>query len=135
MKYQGYCCQSLVPLTAFLRAELEPNLLPSALYGVDFRLLPDLCRDPLGPDPEGVRVLLLVGTGIDELLGCLVFSGVGIPLGPEIEVFLELGLELLLVLLLRDVLLRSLVEDIQPTNTGILDSDVDLIILLGRGVM
>jgi len=27
------------------------------------------------------------------------FSGVGIPLGPEIEVFLELGLELLLVLI------------------------------------
>ena len=53
----GYCCQSLVPLTAFLSAELEPNLFPSALYGVDFRLLPDLCRDPLGPEPEGVRVL------------------------------------------------------------------------------
>jgi len=103
MKYQGYCCQSRVPLTAFLRAELEPNLLPSALYGVDFRLLPDLCRDPLGPDPEGVRVLLLVGTGIDELLGCLVFSGVGIPLGPEIEVFLELGLELLLVHFMKQI--------------------------------
>ena len=38
-------------------------------------------------------------------------------------------------LLLRDVLLRSLVDDIHPTNTGMLDSDVDLIILLGLGVM
>lgn len=52
-----YCCQSLVLLTADLRAELEPNLFPSALYGVDLRLLPDLCRVPRGPDPEGVRVL------------------------------------------------------------------------------
>ena len=51
-----YCCQSLVDPTAFLSAELEPNLLPSALYGV-FRLLPDLCKVPLGPEPEGVRVL------------------------------------------------------------------------------
>ena len=51
-----YCCQSLVEPTAFLSAELEPNLLESALYGV-FRLLPDLCRVPRGPEPEGVRVL------------------------------------------------------------------------------
>jgi len=43
---------------------------------------------------------LLVGTGIDELLGCRVFSGVGIPDGPETEVFLELGLELLVLLLI-----------------------------------
>jgi len=64
-------------------------------------LLPDLCRVPRGPDPEGVRVLLLVGTGIDELLGCLVFRGVGIPDGPETEVFLELGLELMLVLVIK----------------------------------
>ena len=33
------------------------------------------------------------------------------------------------------LLLRLLVEDIQPTNTGMLDSDVDFIILLGLGVM
>jgi len=59
-------------------------------------LLPDLCREPLGPDPDGVRVLLLVGTGIFDELGCLAFNSPG---GPEIEVFLELGLELLLVLL------------------------------------
>lgn len=72
-----YCCQSLVDPTAFLSAELEPNLLPSALYGV-FRLLPDLCRVPRGPEPEGVRVLLLVGTGIDELLGCLVLAENGV---------------------------------------------------------
>ena len=52
----GYCCQSLVLLTADLRPALEPYLLLSALYGV-FRLLPDLCRLPLGPEPEGVRVL------------------------------------------------------------------------------
>lgn len=58
-------------------------------------LLPDLCREPLGPDPDGVRVLLLVGTGIFDELGCLAFNSPG---GPEIEVFLELGLELLLVL-------------------------------------
>jgi len=58
-------------------------------------LLPDLCREPLGPDPDGVRVLLLVGTGIFDELGCLAFNNPG---GPEIEVFLELGLELLLVL-------------------------------------
>jgi len=67
-----------VLLTADLRAELEPNLFPSALYGVDLRLLPDLCRVPRGPDPEGVRVLLLVGTGIDELLGCLVLAENGV---------------------------------------------------------
>jgi len=58
-------------------------------------LLPDLWREPLGPDPDGVRVLLLVGTGIFDELGCLAFNNPG---GPEIEVFLELGLELLLVL-------------------------------------
>lgn len=46
-----------------------------------------------------MRVLLLVGTGIDELLGCLVFRGVGMPDGPDMDVFLELGRELLLVLL------------------------------------
>jgi len=132
----GYCCQSLVLLTADLRPALEPYLLLSALYGV-FRLLPDLCRLPLGPEPEGVRVLLLVGTGIDELLGCLVFNGVGMPDGPETEVFLELGRDVLLVLLLAAVLLLRLVPDpdIQPTNTGMLDSDVLLIILLGLGVM
>jgi len=131
-----YCCQSLVDPTAFLSAELEPNLLPSALYGV-FRLLPDLCRVPRGPEPEGVRVLLLVGTGIDELLGCLVFKGVGMPDGPDMDVFLELGRELLLVLLLSCVLLelRLVLEDIQPTNTGMFVSEVDLISLLGLGVM
>jgi len=96
MQTGDYCCQSLVDPTAFLRAELEPNLLESALYGV-LRLLPDLCSDPRGPEPEGVRVLLLVGTGIDELLGCLVFNGVGMPDGPETEVFLELGRDVLLV--------------------------------------
>jgi len=52
-------------------------LLLSALYGV-FRLLPDRCRVPRGPEPEGVRVLLLVGTGIDELLGCLVLAEKGV---------------------------------------------------------
>jgi len=82
---------------------------------------------------------LLVGIGIEELLGCLVFNGVGpgMPEGPETEEFLELGLELLLVLFVEEVLLllRLLVEDIQPTNTGMLDSDVDFIILLGLGVM
>jgi hypothetical protein len=47
-----------------------------------------------------VRVLLLVGIGIDELLGCLVFNGVGVltPEGPETEEFLEPGLELGLLL-------------------------------------
>jgi len=59
-------------------------------------LLPDRCREPRGPDPDGVRVLLLVGTGILDELGCLAFNNPG---GPEIEVFLELGLEWLLVLL------------------------------------
>jgi len=89
-----------------------------------------------------VRVLLLVGIGIDELLGCLVLSGVGArtPEGPETDEFLEPGLELLLLLVLLllpapGLLLRLLVEDIQPTNTGMLDSDVDFIILLGLGVM
>jgi len=77
MQTGDYCCQSLVDPTAFLRAELEPNLLESALYGV-LRLLPDLCSDPRGPEPEGVRVLLLVGTGIDELLGCLVLAEKGV---------------------------------------------------------
>jgi hypothetical protein len=50
-----------------------------------------------------VRVLLLVGIGIDELLGCLVFSGVGArtPDGPETDEFLEPGLELLLLLVLE----------------------------------
>ena len=52
----SHYCQSLVWLTAPLRAALEPNLLESALYGV-LRLLPDLCSDPRGPEPEGVRVL------------------------------------------------------------------------------
>jgi len=66
-------------------------------------LLPDRCRLPRGPEPDGVRVLLLVGIGIDELLGCLVFSGVGArtPDGPETDEFLEPGLELLLLLVLE----------------------------------
>lgn len=93
-------------------------------------LLPDLWREPLGPDPDGVRVLLLVGTGIFDELGCLAFNNPG---GPEIEVFLELGLELLLVLLGVEVV--GVLVEWHPTNTGMLDSDVDLIILLGRGVM
>jgi len=55
------------------------------------------------------------------------------PGGPEIEVFLELGLEWLLVLLGVEVV--DVLVEWHPTNTGMLDSDVDLIILLGRGVM
>ena len=42
---------------------------------------------------------------------------------------------LTIIYLLSEVLLSVLVADIQPTNTGMLDSEVDLIILLGRGVM
>lgn len=57
-------------------------------------LLPVLWREPRGPEPDGVRVLLLVGTGMLELLGCLAFSPVGVP---ETEVFLELGLEVLIL--------------------------------------
>jgi len=76
-----YCCQSLVDPTAFLSAELEPNLLPSALYGV-FRLLPDLCRVPLGPEPEGVRVLAENGVLSVEL----VLSVLSRP--PGVEIFL-----------------------------------------------
>jgi len=82
--------------TAFLNAELDPNLDPSALYAVALcpMLLPDLWREPRGPDPDGVRVLLLVGTGILDELGCLAFNSPGGP-DTDTEVFLELGLELL----------------------------------------
>lgn len=57
-------------------------------------LLPLRWREPRGPLPEGVRVLLLVGTGMLELLGCLALKPVG---GPDIEVFLELGRVLLIL--------------------------------------
>jgi len=77
----GYCCQSLVLLTADLRPALEPYLLLSALYGV-FRLLPDLCRLPLGPEPEGVRVLAEKGVLSVELA----LSVLSRP--PGVEVFL-----------------------------------------------
>jgi len=111
-------------------------LLPSALYGVDFRLLPDLCRDPLGPDPEGVRVLLLVGTGIDELLGCLVLAENGVlsvelvlsvlSRPPGVEVFLGtpdpnpmgLGLRVRLPDLMEDVLLTP---DPRPSSLSLSD--------------
>jgi len=57
-------------------------------------LLPVLCKEPLGPEPEGVRVLLLVGTGMLELDGCLAFKPVG---GPETDVFLDPGREVLIL--------------------------------------
>jgi len=45
-------------------------------------LLPDLCREPLGPDPDGVRVLAESGVlSVDELLSVLFLS-------PGVEVFL-----------------------------------------------
>jgi len=57
-------------------------------------LLPVRWSDPLGPLPDGVRVLLLVGTGMLELLGWRAFSPVGVP---EMEVFLELGRDVLIL--------------------------------------
>jgi len=57
-------------------------------------LLPVRCSDPRGPLPDGVRVLLLVGTGMLELLGWRAFSPVGVP---EMEVFLELGRDVLIL--------------------------------------
>lgn len=45
-------------------------------------LLPDLCREPLGPDPDGVRVLAESGVlSVEELLSVLFLS-------PGVEVFL-----------------------------------------------
>ena len=45
-------------------------------------LLPDLCREPLGPDPDGVRVLAERGVlSVEELLSVLFLS-------PGVEVFL-----------------------------------------------
>jgi len=61
-------------------------------------LLPDRCREPRGPDPDGVRVLLLVGTGILDELGCLALAERGVLsveellsvlfLSPGVDVFL-----------------------------------------------
>jgi len=66
-------------------------------------LLPDLWREPRGPDPDGVLVLLLVGTGILDELGWRAFKRPG---GPDTEVFLELGRELLLVQLILLIKIR-----------------------------
>jgi len=72
--------------TACLSAALEPNLELSVVYPRIPVLLPVRVRR--GPLPESVRVLL-VGTGILELLGCLAL----IPGFEIVELFLELGLE------------------------------------------
>jgi len=132
----SHCCQSLVELTALLRAELEPNLLLSALYGV-LRLEPDLWRDPRGPEPDGVRVLLLVGIGIEELLGCLVLAENGVlswelalsvlSRPPGVEVFrgtpdpnpMGLGLRVLEPDLMLDVLLTP--EPRLPSSSELRD--------------
>lgn len=124
--------------TADLSAEDDPNLelVVRDMLEVSVRmplLLPVRCRRlvVVVPDPESVLVLLLVGTGILELLGCLaLIPGVGKPGVEDTELFLELGLELAFL-----VGVVAGLEDGHPTNTGMLDSDVDLIILLGRGVM
>jgi len=57
-------------------------------------LLPERWREPRGPLPEGARSLLLVGTGMLELLGWRALRPIGVP---EMEVFLELGRELLIL--------------------------------------
>lgn len=72
--------------TAWRSAEDDPNPPPRGRP----TLLPVRCRR--GPDPESVLVLL-VGIGIFELLGCLAL----IPGVPETELFLELGRELLIL--------------------------------------
>jgi len=121
-------CPYRVFSTACLSAALDPNLeLFSAVYPRMPVLLP--VRVKRGPLPESVRVLL-VGTGILELLGCLAL----IPGFEIVELFLELGLEVAFLVGVADIAAR-LVADGQPTNTGMLDSEVDLTILWGRGVM
>jgi len=77
--------------TAWRSAEDDPYF-DSA---VDARAMPELlplrCRRLLvGPEPDGVRVLRLVGMGMLELLGCLALI-LGVD---DTELFLELGLEL-----------------------------------------
>jgi len=81
--------------TACLSAALEPNLELSVVYPRIPVLLPVRVRR--GPLPESVRVLL-VGTGILELLGCLALADRGVlsvdellsvrGLPPGVEVFL-----------------------------------------------
>lgn len=122
--------------TAARSAEDDPNLelvvrdmLEDSVVRCMPLLLPVRCSRL--PDPESVLVLLLVGTGILELLGCLaLIPGLGKPGVEDTELFLELGLELAFLVGVEAVLV-----DGHPTNTGMLDSDVDFIILLGRGVM
>lgn len=70
------CCQPRVLSTADRSAEDDPNLEPSAVEPRGSpTLLPVRCRR--GPDPESVLVLL-VGIGIFELLGCLALADNGV---------------------------------------------------------
>jgi len=92
-----YSCQPRVFSTACRSAALEPpNLSLPAVYPLAIPVLLPV-RFKRGPLPESVRVLL-VGTGILELLGCLAL----IPGFEIVELFLELGLELAFQLKLRD---------------------------------
>jgi len=54
-------------------------------------LLPVRCREPRGPLPDGVRVLLLVGTGMLELLGWRALAESGVLSVDELESVLFLS--------------------------------------------
>jgi len=54
-------------------------------------LLPVLCSEPRGPLPDGVRVLLLVGTGMLELLGWRALAERGVLSVDELESVLFLS--------------------------------------------
>jgi len=54
-------------------------------------LLPVRCREPRGPLPDGVRVLLLVGTGMLELLGWRALAERGVRSVDELESVLFLS--------------------------------------------
>jgi len=93
-----YCCQPRVFSTACRSAEDDPNLELSAVYPRAMpELLPVRCSRLVGPEPDGVRVLLLVGIGILELLGCRALAESGVLsveellgvrfLSPGVEVF------------------------------------------------
>lgn len=71
-----YSCQPLVFSTACRSAALEPNLSEPAVYPLAIPVLLPV-RFKRGPLPESVRVLL-VGTGILELLGCLALAESGV---------------------------------------------------------